>query len=74
MKNFKDSGIEWLWEIPQHWELVKLKYIISDKLTYGVNETAELSIKESINKKSLYQIIYFIILNLIIIYSGKNLF
>ncbi|EAL0080400.1 restriction endonuclease subunit S [Campylobacter lari] len=44
--NFKDSGIEWLGEIPQHWEIVKLKYIISEKLTYGANETAELSIKE----------------------------
>ncbi len=43
---FKDSGIEWLGEIPQHWEIVKLKYIISEKLTYGANETAELSIKE----------------------------
>ncbi len=44
--NFKDSDIEWLEEIPQHWEIVKLKYIISEKLTYGANETAELSIKE----------------------------
>ncbi|HEG2605639.1 TPA: restriction endonuclease subunit S [Campylobacter jejuni] len=25
--NFKDSGIEWLGEIPQHWEARKLKYI-----------------------------------------------
>lgn len=24
---FKDSGIEWLGEIPQHWEIKKLKYI-----------------------------------------------
>ncbi|MCV3382610.1 restriction endonuclease subunit S [Campylobacter sp. IFREMER_LSEM_CL292] len=44
--NFKDSGIEYLGEIPEHWEIRKLKYIISDKLTYGANETAELSIKE----------------------------
>ncbi|EGK8085014.1 type I restriction endonuclease subunit S [Campylobacter lari] len=27
MKNFKDSGIEWLGEIPQHWEIRKLKYL-----------------------------------------------
>lgn len=27
MKNFKDSGIEWLGEIPEHWEIKKLKYI-----------------------------------------------
>ncbi|EAI7225196.1 restriction endonuclease subunit S [Campylobacter coli] len=25
MKNFKDSGIEWLGEIPQHWKLIKCK-------------------------------------------------
>ncbi|EGP2595716.1 restriction endonuclease subunit S [Campylobacter coli] len=25
MKNFKDSGIEWLEEIPQHWKLIKCK-------------------------------------------------
>ncbi|HEC1783186.1 TPA: restriction endonuclease subunit S [Campylobacter lari] len=25
--NFKDSGIEWLGEIPQHWEIKKLKYL-----------------------------------------------
>lgn len=27
--NFKDSGIEHLGEIPQHWEIKKLKYIVS---------------------------------------------
>ncbi len=27
--NFKDSGIEWLGEIPQHWRIVKLKHIAS---------------------------------------------
>ncbi|QOQ99244.1 restriction endonuclease subunit S [Campylobacter lari] len=26
MKNFKDSGIEWLGEIPEHWEVSKFKY------------------------------------------------
>ncbi len=27
--NFKDSGIEWLGEIPQHWNILKLKHIAS---------------------------------------------
>lgn len=27
MKNFKDSGIEWLGEIPEYWEVIKLKYL-----------------------------------------------
>lgn len=33
MKNFKDSGIEWLGEIPQHWEVKSLKcflYLVTD--------------------------------------------
>lgn len=25
----KDSGIEWIGEIPKHWELIKLKYLVS---------------------------------------------
>ncbi|HDZ5089551.1 TPA: restriction endonuclease subunit S [Campylobacter jejuni] len=29
MKNFKDSGIEWLGEIPEHWEVVKIKHIFN---------------------------------------------
>src|SRR5690554_712729 len=37
----KDSGIEWLGEIPEHWEVKKLKYIISAKLMYGANESAD---------------------------------
>lgn len=27
MRAFKDSGIEWLGEIPEHWEVVKIKHI-----------------------------------------------
>lgn len=36
----KDSGIEWLGKIPQHWGVVKLKYL-TDGLKYGANEAAE---------------------------------
>lgn len=39
--SMKDSGIEWLGEIPEHWEVKKLKYIILNKLMYGANESAE---------------------------------
>ncbi|MBF0224671.1 MAG: restriction endonuclease subunit S [Desulfobacterales bacterium] len=41
----KDSGIEWLGEIPEHWEVKRLKHLISDKLMYGANEIAELDDK-----------------------------
>lgn len=39
----KDSGIEWLGDIPAHWEVKKLKHLVKDKLKYGANESAELS-------------------------------
>ncbi len=37
----KDSGIEWLGEIPAHWEVKRLKFIVSEPLQYGANESAE---------------------------------
>ena len=37
----KDSGIEWLGEIPSHWEVRKLKYCVRERLKYGANESAE---------------------------------
>lgn len=33
----KDSGIEWIGEIPEHWEVTKLKHITSSQLQYGAN-------------------------------------
>ena len=38
----KDSGIEWLGEIPEHWYLMRFKYLLSEPLKYGANEVAEL--------------------------------
>ena len=29
----KDSGIDWLGEIPEHWEVKKLKYVVSDLIS-----------------------------------------
>ena len=37
----KNSGVEWLGEVPEHWEVSKLKYLISEPLQYGANEAAE---------------------------------
>ena len=31
----KDSGIEWLGEIPEHWEVVSLKYLVNHSTTKG---------------------------------------
>ena len=36
----KSSGLDWLGDIPEHWKLVRLKYL-SDGLKYGANEAAE---------------------------------
>jgi len=38
---YKDSGVEWLGEIPEHWEAKKLKFIIKNKLQYGANESGD---------------------------------
>ncbi|PXW16534.1 type I restriction enzyme S subunit [Chryseobacterium sp. CBTAP 102] len=35
----KDSGVDWIGEIPEHWEVRKLKYCLSSKLKYGANES-----------------------------------
>ncbi len=40
---YKDSGVEWLGEIPAHWEVLRLKFLISQPLQYGANEAAELT-------------------------------
>ncbi len=37
----KDSGIEWLGDIPEHWEVKRLKYVVIEKLKYGANESAD---------------------------------
>jgi type I restriction enzyme, S subunit len=34
----KPSGIDWLGDIPEQWEVRKLKYCINNRLKYGANE------------------------------------
>ena len=36
----KDSGVEWLGKIPAHWEVRRLKHLLSEPLKYGANEPA----------------------------------
>ena len=36
----KDSGIEWLGQVPAHWAVKKLKHLLSRPLMYGANEAA----------------------------------
>lgn len=37
----KDSGVEWIGEIPVHWKVRKLKFLLVTTLQYGANESAE---------------------------------
>tara|TARA_R110000868_G_scaffold258137_14_gene515464 strand:- start:7615 stop:9018 length:1404 start_codon:yes stop_codon:yes gene_type:complete len=37
----KDSGVEWLGEVPEHWEVLKIKHIVSTPVTDGPHETPE---------------------------------
>lgn len=39
MREMKDSGIEWIGEIPQSWKTTKLKYTLSEPMKYGATET-----------------------------------
>lgn len=35
----KDSGIEWIGEIPEDWEISKLKYVLTVPMKYGASES-----------------------------------
>lgn len=37
----KDSGVEWLGEVPEHWVVNRLRHNIDGPLSYGANEAAE---------------------------------
>ena len=37
----KDTGIDWLGDIPQHWENIKLKFLLDEPMMYGANESPE---------------------------------
>ena len=37
----KDSGVEWIGEVPEGWEVRRLKFLLKANLMYGANESAE---------------------------------
>ena len=39
IEKMKDSGVEWIGEIPEGWEVIKLKYLLKDSMKYGATET-----------------------------------
>ncbi len=41
-RKLKDSGIEWLGEIPEEWESYRLKFLLNAKMQYGANSSGTL--------------------------------
>ena len=39
---YKDSGVQWLGEIPRHWNCTSLGRVLSEKLQYGASESGDL--------------------------------
>lgn len=37
--SYKDSGVEWIGEIPSHWDRIRIKNLVADKVTDGPHET-----------------------------------
>lgn len=37
----KPSGVDWLGDVPAHWEVMRLKHTLSGRLEYGANESAK---------------------------------
>lgn len=37
----KDSGIDWIGDMPNHWEIRRLKYCLAEQLQYGANESGD---------------------------------
>ena len=42
---YKDSGVEWIGEIPKNWEIKRLRRLLVDKLKYGQMKAQNLKIK-----------------------------
>ncbi|MEQ9618423.1 MAG: restriction endonuclease subunit S [Deltaproteobacteria bacterium] len=40
-KEYKDSGIEWIGEIPEHWNRIRIKHLVKIKVCDGPHETPE---------------------------------
>jgi type I restriction enzyme S subunit len=40
-ERYKDSGVVWLGEVPEHWEMHTLKHVVSTPITDGPHETPE---------------------------------
>lgn len=39
IKQMKESGIEWIGDIPENWGVCKMKYLLEEPMKYGANES-----------------------------------
>ena len=39
MRDMKDSGIDWIGEIPEDWNISRFKYLLSMPMQYGATES-----------------------------------
>ena len=51
MRKMKDSGIEWIGEIPEGWEITKIKHIVSSvtDIDHFMPDSAEFGIPTKFN-------------------------
>ncbi len=61
----KDSGVEWLGEIPVHWEIVRLKYLAEEGLSNGLFKKKDMygSGTKLVNVVDIYQNTYIVDIN-----------
>ena len=45
---YKDSGVDWLGAIPEHWKTAKLKYLCKQSAVYGANRSSDEYINEGV--------------------------
>lgn len=55
--NYKDSGVKWLGQIPQHWEVRKIKYVFTERTEKGFPEEPVLcsTQKHGVIPQSMYE-------------------
>ncbi|MCF0224034.1 MAG: restriction endonuclease subunit S, partial [Fibrobacter sp.] len=47
-KKYKDSGVSWIGMVPEHFEIIRLKFLLNTPMQYGANESGSLSSKNAV--------------------------
>lgn len=56
-EKYKDSGVAWLGEVPKHWEIIKTKYLFSERVEKGYPDEPMLAATQTkgVVPKSMYE-------------------